>query len=133
MYAPWPQKEPKEQKTAEAKTEDQETKGTKAEEKQRRVRPAPSLSTPIVSTRAHDCSISFYHAPSVHAYTRSACAVHTHCKRMKRSAPPTASRNVQCACRAHTKRTHSAPRSARAFLHPILFIYCIPHASPNLL
>ena len=54
VYAPWPQKEIKEQKTAEAKTEEQETKGTKAKEKQRQVRPAPSLSTPIVSTRAHE-------------------------------------------------------------------------------
>ena len=41
MYAPWPQEEPKEQKTAEAKTEEQVTKGTKAEVNQREVRPAP--------------------------------------------------------------------------------------------
>ena len=41
MYAPWPQEEPKEQKTAEAKTEEQVTKGTEAEGKQREVRPPP--------------------------------------------------------------------------------------------
>ena len=40
MYAPWPQKETKEQEAAEAKTE-QETKGTKAEENEPEVRPAP--------------------------------------------------------------------------------------------
>ena len=39
MYAPWPQKETKEQEAAEAKTE-QETKGTN-EEKEPEVRPAP--------------------------------------------------------------------------------------------
>ena len=47
VYAPWPQKEPKEQtaeaeteeqKTAEAKTEEQETKG---KEQKPKVRPAP--------------------------------------------------------------------------------------------
>ena len=51
VYAPWPQKEPKEQtaeaeteeqKTAEATTEEQETKGTKAEKQTPQVRPTPS-------------------------------------------------------------------------------------------
>ena len=58
VYAPWPQKEPKEQtaeaeteeqKTAEATTEEQETKGTKAE----KVCLAPSPSLRYISTRAH--------------------------------------------------------------------------------
>ena len=51
VYAPWPQKEPKEQtaeaeteeqKTAEATTEEQETKGTKAEKQTPQVRPTPA-------------------------------------------------------------------------------------------
>ena len=42
VYAPWPQKEIKEQKTAEAKTEEQETMGTKAEKQTPQVRPTPS-------------------------------------------------------------------------------------------
>ena len=46
MYAPWPQEEPKEQKTAEAKTEEQETKGTKAEKQTPQVRPTPSSPQP---------------------------------------------------------------------------------------
>ena len=50
VYAPWPQKEPKEQtaeaeteeqKTAEAKTEEQETKATESKEQKPEVRPAP--------------------------------------------------------------------------------------------
>ena len=49
VYAPWPQTEIKEQKTAEAKTEEQETKGTKAE----KVCLAPSPSLRYISTRAH--------------------------------------------------------------------------------
>ena len=43
MYAPWSQKEIKEQqKTAEAKTDEQETKGTKAEKQTPQVRPTPA-------------------------------------------------------------------------------------------
>ena len=52
MYAPWPQEEPKEQKTAEAKTEEQETKGTKAEDKHAEVRLAPSPSLRYSSQHA---------------------------------------------------------------------------------
>ena len=54
MYAPWPQEEPKEQKTAEAKTEEQETKGTKAEDKHAEVRLAPSPSLRYSSQHAHE-------------------------------------------------------------------------------
>ena len=54
MYAPWPQEEPKEQKTAEVKTEEQVTKGTKAEKEQREVRPPPlPPHSDIVSTRTN--------------------------------------------------------------------------------
>ena len=43
VYVPWPQKETKEQqKTAEAKIEEQETKGTKAEGQKPEVPSAPS-------------------------------------------------------------------------------------------
>ena len=47
VYAPWPQTEIKEQKTAEAKTEEQETMGTKAEKQTPQVRPTPSSPSPL--------------------------------------------------------------------------------------